>query len=89
MTAAAVLLGLNLALSLGNHKALPGRGSVEREEVETTALHVRRLNPELSEREAYRLALLLQTGPVLVAAPDVKSALEVFWIRGEEPWGTR
>jgi hypothetical protein len=72
--AAAVLFGANLALSVGNdtswHPA-PGNGTAD---LEAGAGGVRRLFPDMPEREVYRHALLLQAGARLPLQPDPRPA---------------
>ena len=74
--AAAVLFGANLALSVANdtpwHSA-PGNGTAN---LEAGAGQVRRLFPDMPEREVYRHALLLQAGAHLPLQPDLRPAPE-------------
>ena len=74
--AAAVLFGANLALSVANdtswHPAL-GSGTAN---LEARVGQVRRLFPDMPEREAYRHALLLQASAQLPLQPDPRPAPE-------------
>ncbi|MGH7169868.1 MAG: hypothetical protein ACRELG_06300 [Gemmataceae bacterium] len=79
--AAAVLLVLNLAMSLENHRARPRVERHASEDLETTAREMRRQHPDLSEQEAYQLALLVHTPPALPASWHGIDLLE-----GEESW---
>ena len=77
--AAAVLFVANLHLSLANdtswHPA-PGSGIAN---LEAGAGRVRRLFPDMPEREVYRHALLLQAGAHLPLQPDPRPAPEHLW----------
>jgi hypothetical protein len=74
--AAAVLFAANLALSVANdaswHPA-PGNGAAD---LEAGAGRVRRLFPDMPEREVYRHALLLRAGAHLPLQPDLRPAPE-------------
>jgi hypothetical protein len=67
--AAAVLLSLNLALSLANHPARSGRDRWENADLETIVAGLRQKSPEMTEAEAYWLASLARSTRVLSAAP--------------------
>ncbi len=79
--AAAVLLVLNLAMSLENHRAWPHTAKHTVEDLAITVREMRQLHPDLSEQEAYQLALLVQPAPVLPVSLDRTVPLE-----GEESW---
>jgi hypothetical protein len=79
--AAAVLLVLNLAMSLENHHAGPRVQRRAGEDLATTARELRQRHPDLSEQEAYQLALLVQSPPALPASLDGIVPLE-----GEGSW---
>jgi hypothetical protein len=74
--AAAVLFGANLALSVANNTSwhpAPGDGNAG---LGAGAGRVRRLFPDMPEREVYRHALLLQAGACLPLQPDPRPAPE-------------
>lgn len=82
--AAAVLLILNLALSLDNHRDWPRIEKPADEDLTTTVREIRQRHPDLSEREAYQLALLVQSPPALPASPE-----PIVPLQGEESWDMR
>lgn len=81
VVAAAVLLLLNLAMSLENHRDGPRIEIGAREDLAATAREMRQRHPDLSEQEAYQLALLVHTPPALPASWQGIDLLE-----GEESW---
>jgi hypothetical protein len=82
VAAAALLLICNLALSLANHQAWSETQRIE-EGVEATASTLRQRHPDLSEGEAYQLALLLHSPPALPLSPPIWS------LEGEQSWDMR
>jgi hypothetical protein len=82
--AATVLLSLNLAMSLENHRAQPRAERIEDEDIGSAARAIRQQHPDLSEREAYQLAALLRTAPALPTSLD-----RIIPLRGEESWDMR
>ena len=84
VAAAAVLLLLNLAMSLENHRAGPRAPRDVGVDVSTAAGEMRQRHPDLSEQEAYQLVLLVQTPPALPA-----SLGPIVPLQGEESWDMR
>ncbi|HEY7156202.1 MAG TPA: hypothetical protein VH575_19710 [Gemmataceae bacterium] len=82
--AAAVLLSLNLAMSLANHRAGPRAERIEGEDIDSAARALRQRHPDLSEREADQLAALMRTAPALPASLD-----RIIPLEGEESWDMR
>lgn len=78
---AAVLLLLNLALSLENHRAWPRTQRSAGEDLATTVRQLRQRHPDLSEQEAYQLALLVPPAPALPTSLD-----RIVPLQGEESW---
>lgn len=81
LIAASLLLALNSALSLENHRAWAAIQRIENEGVETTARTLRQRHPELSERQAYQFALVLHSPPALPLSLPPLLPLE-----GEQSW---
>jgi hypothetical protein len=77
--AAAVLLGANL--SLGVAVSADWRRDEAGDDIGTTVARLRQLDPELTEDEARRQALLLQTRAHLVPAPVVRPPAEQIGAR--------
>jgi hypothetical protein len=75
-TAAAVLLWINFSMSISNDMNWPLVGGLDEERLESSAARIRALDPELSEREARRQALVAQAhfrsapGPSLGGDPN-------------------
>ena len=86
--AAAVLLWANLSMSLTGNFALPSRGAPDAARLETTARRLRDLAPDLPAGEAYRQALLAQSGPGLAPAPAPSSPERVQRRKERRPWDT-
>jgi hypothetical protein len=88
--AAVVLLSLNLALSLANHRTDPTTKPLPEQDIEIAVGKMRHDHPQLSEREAYQLVLLARAAPALAAAPALPASLDkiIPW-EGEKPWDTR
>jgi hypothetical protein len=82
--AAAVLLVLNLAMSLHTHCAGPRLERRVDDDLVTTVREMRQRHPDLSEPEAYQLALLVQSPPALPA-----SLGRIVPLEGEESWDMR
>lgn len=82
--AVAVLLVLNLAMSLHNHRAGPRLERRADDDLVTLVREMRQRHPDLSEREAYPLALLIQSPPALPVSRGPIVPLE-----GEESWDMR
>lgn len=81
LLAASLLLTLNLALSLENHRAWAAMQRSENEGVDTTARTLRQRHPDLSERQAYQFALVLHSPPALPVSLPPLLPLE-----GEQSW---
>ncbi|HTU21690.1 MAG TPA: hypothetical protein VMG10_26875 [Gemmataceae bacterium] len=81
VVAAAMLLVLNLAMSLEYHRAGPRIESRAGEDLAAAARAMRQRHPDLSEQEAYQLALLVQTPPAL---PALWQGIDLW--EGEESW---
>lgn len=81
--AASLLLALNSALSLENHRAWEAIQRIENEGVETTARTLRQRHPDLSEQQAYEFALVLHSPPALPLSLPPLLPLE-----GEQSWDT-
>jgi hypothetical protein len=84
VAAASLLLILNLALSVANQRAWSETQRIESEGVEATARTLRQRHPDLSEPEAYQLALLLHSPPALPP-----SLPPIFLLEGEPSWDMR
>jgi hypothetical protein len=82
VAAAALLLICNLALSLANHLAWSKTQRIEGG-IEATARTLRQRHPDLSEQEAYQLALVLHSPPALPLSPPTWS------LEGEPSWDMR
>lgn len=82
IAAAALLLIFNLTLSLANHRAWSETQRIDGG-VEATARTLRQRHPDLSEREAYQLALVLHSPPALPLSPPD------FSLEGEPSWDMR
>jgi hypothetical protein len=82
--AAAVLLILNLDLSLANLRAWSETQRIDSEGVAATARMLRQRHPDLSEPEAYQFALILRSPPALPL-----SLPPVFLLEGEPSWDMR
>ena len=82
--AASLLLALNLALSLENHRAWSETQRINIEGVEATARELRQRHPDLSKRQAYQFALVLHSPPALPLSLPPLSSLE-----GEQSWDMR
>lgn len=81
--AASLLLILNLALSLANHRAWSETQRIESEGVEETVRTLRQRHLDLPEAEVYQLALLLHSPPALPPSPPI------FLLEGEPSWDMR
>jgi hypothetical protein len=79
--AASVLVILNLALSVANHRAWSESQRIELEGIEATVRTLRQRHPDLSERQAYQFALLLHSPPALPLSLPSLLPLE-----GEQSW---
>ncbi len=84
VAAASLLLILNMALSVANHRAWSETRRSESEGVRATARTLRQRHPDLSEPEAYQLALLMHSPPALPA-----SLRPIFLLEGEPSWDMR
>jgi hypothetical protein len=88
--AAAALLWINFSMSVANNMDWRLGGGLDPGEVHATAGRIHGLLPELSPRETYRQALLLQAGSRLTPAPNLKpSAGRVLLHRENERWDMR
>jgi hypothetical protein len=67
--AAAVFLAMNFSMSVASDSDFRLAPRANREALVTTAAHLRRLSPELSEEEALRHALVLSAGTDRTAVP--------------------
>jgi hypothetical protein len=67
--AAAVLLWVNLSMSVTSNVGWPRDAAIEGDRLEETARQIRDLVPGLPEGEVYRQALLARAGPRLAPAP--------------------
>jgi hypothetical protein len=79
-----VLLSLNLAMSLANHRTWPRAERSEGEDIDRAIRAMRQRHPDLSEQEAYQLAALLRTPPALPASLD-----KIIPLEGEGSWDMR
>lgn len=82
--AASLLLVLNLALSLANHRAWAETQRITTEGAEATARALRQRRPDLSEQQAYQFALVLHSPPALPLSLPPLLPLE-----GEQSWDMR
>ncbi len=86
---AAVLLCLNLALSLANHRAWSPVEGDKDGDVETGVRELRQENPDLSEEEAYQVVVLRRTAPSLAAVAALPSSPdEIFSWERSASWDT-
>lgn len=69
---ALLLLLLNLSMSVANHADWDVSGQPLHRNVASAARKLREAVPELSEREALRITLVMQSGSRLVPMPDLK-----------------
>lgn len=79
--AASLLVVLNLALTLANHRAWSESQRIASEGIEETARALRQRHPDLSERQAYQFALVLHSPPALPLSLPPLLPLE-----GEQSW---
>ncbi len=70
--AAVLLLLLNLSMSVANHADWDVWGRPQQQDIASVARKLRETVPELSEREAFRVALVMESGPPLILAPCPK-----------------
>ena len=70
--AAALLLLLNVSMSVANHADWDVWGRPQKQDVASVARKLRETVPELSEREALRVARVMGSGAPLVLAPCPK-----------------
>jgi hypothetical protein len=85
--AAVLILGFNLSMSAANLADWDVWGEAERPEVASVVRELRHAVPDLSEREALRLALLTRGSSRLVPAPDLTmlrgGSIGAPWASGE------
>jgi len=74
--AAALLLGINLSVSVANNLSGHLADGLDKERLDAEAERLRGLVPELSDQEVYRQALLAQGAAQLLAAPVPSSSPE-------------
>jgi hypothetical protein len=94
--AAAVLLGINLSMSVAADTDWRLGECLDSSEIEAQAAQIRQLLPEIPEREAYRQALLLWASSRVVPTAEFRvvpnqallSSDSEFW-KGNESWPTR
>jgi hypothetical protein len=75
VVAAALLLGINLSLSVVNDMDWHLTGGVDPERIAATATKLHELEPDLPEQEAYRQALVLQVAVRMPPLPDCRPSL--------------
>lgn len=82
--AASVLLCLNLAMSLANHRAWPQMQQIDGGDIDSAVRTMRQHHPDLSEQEAYQIVVLVRLAPALSA-----SRKEFMVREGEQLWDMR
>jgi hypothetical protein len=88
--AAALLIGINVSMSVANHTVWHLTGGVEPGQVAATADRLRALAPDLPEAELRRQALLARAGAGLPPVLDLFSSGErIRTIRERDRWDVR